>query len=102
MSTSGTSRHTILFVVEAITLSQLVRLRQLAAGLAPEAWEVHFASAKFPALVFSGTRFVQHHIDSIPMELAMKKTAQGRRLYNRKRLSHYVSQEMALMRSHQT
>ena len=50
-------RPRILFVAEAVTLAQVVRLATLARGLDPARYEVHFASARFDELVFAGTAF---------------------------------------------
>ena len=56
----------VLFVCEAVTLAQVVRLATLARALDPARYEVHFASARFDELIFAGTAFTRHHIHSLP------------------------------------
>ena len=51
----------MLFVAEAVTLAQVVRLATLARALDPARYEVHFASAHFDELIFAGTAFIRHH-----------------------------------------
>jgi hypothetical protein len=54
----------VLFVSEAVTLAQVVRLATLARVLDPARFEVHFAAAHFDELVFGGTTFTRHRIHS--------------------------------------
>ena len=60
----------VLFVAENVTLAQCVRLVTLARALEPERYEVHFACADFPDLVFAGTRFVQHPLVSLAPDVS--------------------------------
>ncbi len=71
----------ILFVSEAVTLAQVVRLVALARALDPTRYEVHFASARFDELVFHGTGFVRHPIWSLSPEVVDRRVARGQRLY---------------------
>lgn len=87
----------ILFVCEAVTLAQMVRLATLARALDARRYEVHFASAQFDELVFGGTSFVRHHIHSLPPRTIEARVAAGRRLYGRRTLSRYVAEERALI-----
>ncbi len=87
----------VLFVVENVTLAQIVRLRVLAGGLDPARYEVHFASASFPPLIFDDTaRFARHGIHSIPKETVDDALATGARIYEAELLERYVAEELAL------
>jgi len=61
---SGDSKKKILFIVEAATWSQVVRLSIFARGLDPRRYEVHFASARFDERLLSGHEFhaLAYHI----------------------------------------
>jgi UDP:flavonoid glycosyltransferase YjiC (YdhE family) len=87
----------VLFVAEKVTLAQCVRLVTLARALDPERYEVHFACADFPDLVFAGTRFVRHPLASLAPELAARALAAGRRLYEAPQLLAYIDAERRLI-----
>ncbi len=89
-------RKRILFVAEAVTLAQVVRLRVLAASLDPTLYEVHFASSVFAPLVFAGTNFTRWHIDSLSPEVVERAVARGSRIYSAATLSRYVDAELGL------
>lgn len=91
------ARQRILFVSEAVTLAQVVRLATLARALDPARYEVHFAAARFDELVFGGAAFTRHHIFSLSPELVEARVAGGRRLYGRRTLARYVAEERALL-----
>ena len=74
-------RPRILFVVEAVTLAQVVRLATLARSLPADAYEVHFASARFDPLVFAGTDFARWPIESVSPEEAERAVAWGLRVH---------------------
>jgi len=86
----------VLFVVENITLAQVVRLRVLAAGLDSSHYEVHFASSEFDPLLFEGTQFRQWPLYTIEREAALKALAKGDRLYETRTLERYVDEELRL------
>jgi UDP:flavonoid glycosyltransferase YjiC (YdhE family) len=86
----------ILFVVEDITLAQVVRLAKLAQALPRDAYEVHFASAHFNPLIFADTPFVRHAIYTLPAAQAFRRLERGQRLYTRRVLARYVEEELAL------
>jgi UDP:flavonoid glycosyltransferase YjiC (YdhE family) len=88
----------ILFLAEAVTLAQVVRLAALARALDPRRHEIHFASARFDELVFAGAPFVRHTIRSLSPELIAARVAGGRRLYSRRTLARYVAEDRALLR----
>jgi UDP:flavonoid glycosyltransferase YjiC (YdhE family) len=87
----------ILFVAEAVTLAQVVRLATLARALDPARHEVHFASARFDDLVFAGTTFTRHAIHSLSPRVVEARVAAGRRLYGTRTLTGYVAEERALL-----
>jgi UDP:flavonoid glycosyltransferase YjiC (YdhE family) len=86
----------VLFVAEAVTLAQVVRLATLARALDPTRYEVHFASARFDDLVFGGTSFIRHQIHSLSPAVVEARVASGRRLYGVRTLARYVREETAL------
>ncbi|MBC8133500.1 MAG: hypothetical protein H7X95_11015 [Deltaproteobacteria bacterium] len=90
-------RRRVLFVCEAVTLAQVVRLATLARALDPLRTEVHFASARFDDLVFAGTTFVRHQIHSLSPRTVDARVASGRRLYGRRTLARYIDEERALL-----
>jgi UDP:flavonoid glycosyltransferase YjiC (YdhE family) len=90
--------HRILFMAEAVTLAQVVRLVTLARALDPARYEVHFASARFDELIFAGTPFVRHQIWSLSPALVDARVAAGRRLYGKRTLARYVAEDRALLR----
>ena len=59
----------VLFVSEAVTLAQIVRLAWLAERVPAERYEVHFASASFPDFVFAGTTFRRWPLHSLAPEV---------------------------------
>jgi UDP:flavonoid glycosyltransferase YjiC (YdhE family) len=94
-----TQRRRILFVAEAVTLAQVVRLATLARALDPTRYEVHFASARFDDLVFRGTDFTRHPIWSLSAAKIDARVARGRRLYGLRTLATYVREERALLQA---
>jgi len=91
------TRPRILFVSEAVTLAQVVRLATLARGLDPTRYEVHFAAARFDELVFGGAPFVRHPIFSLSPEVVEARVAGGRRIYGGSTLARYVAEDRALL-----
>jgi UDP:flavonoid glycosyltransferase YjiC (YdhE family) len=89
----------ILFIAEAVTLAQVVRLVALARALDPARYEIHFASARFDELVFRGTDFVRHQIWSLSPATIDARVARGQRLYGRRTLAAYVREERALLQA---
>lgn len=89
----------VLFVSEAVTLAQVVRLATLARALNPARFEVHFAAACFDEMIFAGTAFTRHRIHSLSPETVAARVASGRRIYGRRTLSRYADEERALLRA---
>ena len=92
-------RTRILFIVEDITLAQVVRLVTLARGLDEARYEVHFASAHFDALIFGDTPVVRHTIFTVPAKQAFRRLERGQRLYGYGTLARYVEEELALFKT---
>lgn len=86
----------ILFIVEAVTLAQVVRLYTLAEGLDSEAYEIHFASSEFDPIIFSGSVFNHWQIKSITKESLFRSMRFGLRPYDKQTLAQYVKEELAL------
>jgi UDP:flavonoid glycosyltransferase YjiC (YdhE family) len=86
----------ILFVCEAVSLAQVVRLVTLARALDPARYQIHFAAARFDEMIFQGTTFVRHPIFSLSARTVDGRVASGRRPYGRRTLSRYVREELAL------
>ncbi len=73
----------ILFVSEAVTLAQVVRLVELANSLDETKFEVHFAASEFSPLIFRDTSFHRISIHSLTSKTVLRKTARGQRVYDR-------------------
>jgi UDP:flavonoid glycosyltransferase YjiC (YdhE family) len=93
-------RRRVLFVAEAVTLAQVVRLYVLARSLDARRYEVHFASALFDPRVFTGDEgFRRWPITSLAPEVVDRLVAGGKRIYDRRTLAGYADEEQALLRS---
>jgi UDP:flavonoid glycosyltransferase YjiC (YdhE family) len=104
------TRTRILFVAEAVTLAQVVRLYTLARSLDPAHHEIHFASARFDEMVFGGgsdggaahanpaSEWKRWPIKSLAPELVDRLVASGQRIYDEKTLAGYVDEERRLLR----
>jgi UDP:flavonoid glycosyltransferase YjiC (YdhE family) len=69
----------------------------LAGALPPDAWDVHFASARFDELVFGGTSFRRWPLHSLEPEAVERAIASGRRLYDEATLAGYAAEEGPLL-----
>lgn len=90
------SRRRILFVAENVTLAQVVRLLVLARSLDRGRYDVHFACAGFDETVFGAADFETHDLHTLSQEVVFAALAKGKRLYEKKTLSRYVMDELAL------
>jgi UDP:flavonoid glycosyltransferase YjiC (YdhE family) len=100
MNDDSSARARILFVVEAVTLAQVVRLYQLARSLDPARYEIHFASARFDERVFrDGGAFRRWPISSLSPERVDDLVAAGKRIYDQRTLAGYVEEERRLLRA---
>jgi len=95
------TRTRVLFVVEAVTLAQVVRLWTLAQALDPSLYEIHFASARFDERIFGagGVPLRRWPIRSLAPEVVDAAVAAGKRIYERQTLAGYVEEERALLRA---
>jgi UDP:flavonoid glycosyltransferase YjiC (YdhE family) len=90
VTSTVTSRKRILFVSEAITLAQMVRLVTLARALPRERYEVHFASSQFPDFVFDGLDVRRWSLWGLSPAETMARVASGKRLYSRRVLRRSI------------
>lgn len=86
----------ILFIAEAVTWSQVVRLVVLARGLDPRLYDVHFASSRFDERLFQGTSFKRWPVFSLSPEKVDAAIASGKRIYEKGVLAKYVAEELRL------
>jgi UDP:flavonoid glycosyltransferase YjiC (YdhE family) len=86
-------RKRILFVSEAITLAQMVRLVVLARALPRHRYEVHVASSQFPGLVFDDLDARRWPLWGLSADKAMARVAAGKRLYSRRVLRRYIESD---------
>jgi UDP:flavonoid glycosyltransferase YjiC (YdhE family) len=91
------ARKRVLFVSEAITLAQIVRLATLAQGLDRARYEVHFASSAFPELVFAGLDFPRWPLWGLDARRALGRLDAGRRLYTSRVLARYIESDRAVL-----
>lgn len=95
-SRTGARRKRILFLAEALTLAQVVRLLTLARGLDRKRYEIHFACGPFDAIAFEGTGVEPLPLFTVDRTAALKKVDRGDRLYEKDVLGRYVEEELAL------
>jgi UDP:flavonoid glycosyltransferase YjiC (YdhE family) len=86
----------VLFVAEAVTWAQVVRLGALARGLDRARWEVHFAAARFDPLLLGDAPFRRWPIASLSAATVASRLARGARLYDLATLARYVAEERRL------
>lgn len=90
-------RRRVLFVSEAVTLAQVVRLVVLARSLPPAEYEVHFAAAAFDHLVFAGTDFRRWRIHSLAPALVDRRVRRGARIYSGAVLRRYLADDLRVL-----
>jgi UDP:flavonoid glycosyltransferase YjiC (YdhE family) len=89
----------ILFVSEAITLAQMVRLVMLARALPRDRYEVHFASSQFPGFVFDGLDVRRWPLWGLSPDKAMARVASGKRLYSRRVLRRSIEADRQVIQA---
>ena len=89
-------RIRVLLIAEDITLAQVVRLVALGGALDPDAYDVHFACARFDPMIFGDTSFTRHPIYTVDAKWAFRRLERGQRLYPSRVLARYVEEELAL------
>src|SRR5689334_555776 len=87
----------ILFVAEAVTLAQIVRLERLAEALPRTEFEVHFASASTRWSALQGGNLVRHPLRSITPGQMERSLRLGTRLYSRRMLASYLEEDLRLV-----
>jgi UDP:flavonoid glycosyltransferase YjiC (YdhE family) len=92
------ARRKILFMSEAITLAQVVRLVSLARSLDPREYDVHFAAAHFPERIFRPGEFARATLETVAGERALRRLDRGGRLYDLRTLRRYVAADRAIIR----
>lgn len=90
----GSSKRRVLFVAEALTLAQVVRLMSLARGLERASYEVHFACRDFPELVFDTLECERHPLFTIDKDFGLSRVEKGQRIYDAPTLVRYVESEL--------
>jgi UDP:flavonoid glycosyltransferase YjiC (YdhE family) len=90
-------RRRILFVAEAVTLAQVVRLVVLARSLPADAYEVHFAAAHFDDLVFPPGLFQRWPITSLSPAVVDRRVRGGRRIYGGRTLRRYLREDLRVI-----
>jgi UDP:flavonoid glycosyltransferase YjiC (YdhE family) len=94
--TESETRKRVLFVAEAITLAQVVRLVTLAQSLDPARYDVRFACGEFEPIAFLGTKLQPIPIFTIDRVKALRQVERGERIYEKDVLVRYVEDELAL------
>jgi UDP:flavonoid glycosyltransferase YjiC (YdhE family) len=89
-------RPRVLFVAEAITLAQVVRLVTLARGVDRERYEVSFACGPFDPIAFAGTDLEPIPLVTVDPKRALSKVERGERIYEKDLLFKYVAAELEL------
>ena len=80
-----------------MTLAQVVRLFALARSLPEDAYEVHFAAARFDPGIFGSTRFTRWPVASISPETAERAVRWGLPLYTKRILRRYVEDDLRVI-----
>lgn len=92
----GDRRRRVLFVAEALTLSQVVRLVALARCLDPARYDVKFACGPFDGVAFRGTGIEPIPLFTVERERALRQVERGERIYEKEVLARYVEEELRL------
>jgi len=87
------TKKKILFVAEAITLAQMVRLVSLSRALDRDRYDVHFASSQFPEFVFGGLQITRWPLWGLSSKEALGRIASGKRLYSARVLRKYIESD---------
>ena len=87
----------ILFVAEAVTLAQVVRLEMLARSLPQGEFETHFASAPMAWPALEGPGLIRHTVSSRTPAQMERSLRLGTRLYSRRTLARYLEDDLRLL-----
>jgi UDP:flavonoid glycosyltransferase YjiC (YdhE family) len=91
------ARRRILFVSEAVTLAQVVRLLVLARSLPRDQYEVHFAAAHFDELIFAGADLRRWPLWSLDPDTVERRVRGGRRIYGLRTLRRYLQEDLRVI-----
>ncbi len=97
VETAAPRKPRILFIAEAISLAHVVRLAMLAERLDRSRYDVWFASARFPDLVFKGTHFKRRTIESVSPERMLGRVARAQPPWDERELARYVEDDLRLL-----
>ena len=86
----------VLFVAEALTLAQVVRLAALAGQLDRERYEVHFACGPIDSVALAGSGLESLPLFTVDRQRALKRIDRGERIYETAVLERYVDEELLL------
>lgn len=87
----------ILFISEAVSLAHVARPSVLASALAPDKFDIHFASNGQYSLCHDGQPWTHHHLPSISSPVFLKRLAAGNPLYSLAELAHYIKDDLDLI-----
>jgi UDP:flavonoid glycosyltransferase YjiC (YdhE family) len=87
----------VLFVAEAVTLAQVVRLLTLARALPADEFDVHFAAATSAWPVVDAQHLRRHPLHSLTPAQVEGAVRRGTRLYSRRTLARYVEDDLRLL-----
>jgi UDP:flavonoid glycosyltransferase YjiC (YdhE family) len=90
-------RRRVLFVSEAVTLAQVVRLVVLARALPRDRYEVHFAAARFDPLIFGDADWRRWPIGSLSPAAVDRRVRLGARIYGDATLRRYLRDDLAVI-----
>lgn len=93
------SRSTVLFVADAVTLAHVARPAALAQALDPARFNVVLASDPRYQRFLAGLPFPVRSIHSQPSERFLRAAAKGSPLYDTQTLRDYVKEDLALLDS---
>lgn len=93
----SSAKRRVLFVAEALTLAQVVRLVSLARSLEPASYEVHFACRDFPDLLFDSLECERHPLFTVDKDFGLSRVEKGQRIYDSPTLVRYVESELELL-----
>ena len=91
------TRRRVLFVSEAVTLAQVVRLVVLARSLPRDRYEVHFAAAHFDDMIFAGTDWRRWPLWSLSPDKIERRVRGGRRIYGLGTLRRYLQEDLRVI-----
>jgi UDP:flavonoid glycosyltransferase YjiC (YdhE family) len=87
----------VLFVAEAVSLAQVVRLRELASSLDPSRYAVTYASARFSPLVFADTSFERRVIRGVDPDELLARASRCQGLHDEATLLRYIADDLDLL-----